>query len=127
MTRALLPLPMRRWSLRRNPNLDKIQQTIQAALLILGNALAHISQERRTKVLAHLNPDLAKDTDFSKDAPLLFGAGFQKQAKEHLEAVSCLRKAASYAPKKEDSSYRKLFFRGARSVERRPGKRELQL
>ena len=71
------------------------------------------------KVLAHLNPDLkslAEDTDFSKAAPLLFGAGFQKQAKECSEAFSCLRKATSYAPKKEDSSYQKLFFRGACSL-----------
>ena len=85
-----------------DPDPDHIQQAIQLALRILGNASAQFSQERRSKALARLNPNLkplVDDEDFSKSAPFLFGPGFEKKAKERSEAVTCLRKAAN-APKK---------------------------
>ena len=99
-----------------NPDPELVQQCIQLALRIMGNTSAQFSQERRSKALARLNPDLkslVEDEDFSKAAPFLFGSGFEKKAKERSEAVSCLRKAAS-APKKEEGSSKK-FFQGARS------------
>ena len=99
-----------------DPDLDRIQQAIQLALCILGNASAQFSQERRSKALARLNPDLKSlvdDEDFSKSAPFLFGPGFEKKAKERSEAVICLRKAAN-APKKGVGPSKK-FFRGVRS------------
>ena len=94
-----------------DPDPDRVQQAIQLALRILGNASAQFSQERRSKALARLNPDLkslVEDEDFSKLAPFLFGPGFEKKAKERSEAVTCLRKAA-YAPKKGVGPSKKFF------------------
>ena len=45
------------------------------------------SWERRLKAIRHLNLDLKlliEDEDFSKSGPLLFGAGFKKNAKNGL-------------------------------------------
>ena len=77
---------------------DHIQQAIQLALAILGNASAQFSQEQRSKALARLNPylkSLVEDEDISKSPPLLFGPGFKKKAKERCEAITCLRRAAN--------------------------------
>ena len=72
------------------------------ALRILENTSAQFAQERRTRALGRLNPDLKsliEDEVFSKAGPLLFGTGFEKKAKERSEAVKCLRRA-TLAPKK---------------------------
>ena len=55
-----------------------------------------------------------EDEDFSNAAPHLFGAGFEKKAKERSEAVTCLRKASSSDLKKmgEHNSHR--FFQESR-------------
>ena len=58
------------------PDVDRMSTAIQQALLFLGNTRAHFSQLRRAKILKKLNPDvqsLAKNADFSKAAPYLFG------------------------------------------------------
>ena len=58
---------------------DKILPAIQVSLHILGNTSAQFSQERRTKALSRLSPDLnslVEDKDFSKAVPLLFSLGF---------------------------------------------------
>ena len=98
------------------PDPDRIQQAIQLSLRILGNASAQISQERRTKALSRLNPDLkslVEDEDFSNTAPNLFGAGFEKKAKERSEAVTCLRKASSSDLKKMGEHNSRRFFQGS--------------
>jgi len=59
-----------------------VSAAIQQALLFLGNTSAHFSQLCRAKILKKLNLDmqsLAKDTDFSKAAPYLFGEGIEDQ------------------------------------------------
>ena len=64
-------------------------EAAKAALLLLGNASAQMTKERRQKVTKDLNKDLmslAKDPEMFEDAaPLLFGALFEKEMKEHLE------------------------------------------
>ena len=112
---------------KEEPDPDLIQQAVQLALRILGNTSTHFAQERRTRALGRLNPDLkslVEDEDFSKAGPLLFGAGFEKKAKERSEAVKCLRRA-TLAPKKGESSSSssRKFFRGARSQWRGSGGR----
>ena len=79
-------------------NPDQIVHAIQQSLSFLGNMVAHFSQGRSTRALAHFNPDLKsllEDVDFSK-AIFLFRPGFEKKAKERSEAVRCLRKATSF-------------------------------
>ena len=108
------------------PDPDRIQQAIQLSLRILGNASAQISQERRTKALSRLNPDLkslVEDEDFSNAAPNLFGAGFEKKAKERSKAVTCLRKASSSDLKKIGEHNSRRFPRIPPSVERRQRER----
>ena len=65
-----------------DPDPDRIQQAIQLALRILGNASTKFSQERRSKALVRLNPDLkllVEDEDFSKLAPFLFVPGLKRR------------------------------------------------
>ena len=57
------------------PDPDRVSVAIQQALLFLGNASAHFSQIRHTKILKRLNLEvqsLAKDMDFSQSAHYLF-------------------------------------------------------
>lgn len=64
--------------LKEEPDADRTCAAIQQALLFLGSASTHLSHVRRTKILKHLNRDiqsLAKDDDFLKAAPYLFGEG----------------------------------------------------
>ena len=93
-----------------DPDPYHIQQDIQLALCILGNASTQFSQERRPQFKAK-NFDLkslVEDEDFSKSAPFLFEPSFEKKAKERSEAVTCLRKAAN-APKKGVGPMKKYF------------------
>lgn len=98
-----------------NPDPEKTLVAIQASLRILGNASAQFSQERRTKALSKLNPDLktlVDDEDFSDAAPYLFSSGFAKKAKERAEEVECLRKASLEARKTGHYAAKKRFFHG---------------
>ena len=100
------------------PDPSLVTAAVQQSLMFLGNTAAHLSQERRTKALARLNPDLKSlvdDEDFSKAAPFLFGSGFEKKAKERAEALECLRKASNPSTQKSGQPPRKQFFRGSRS------------
>ena len=91
----------------------------KAALRFLGNASAHIAQERRRRVLKELNRDLEglaedEDGEFAEAAPLLFGDGFAKKSKEHIENVRALRKTTSKPPRGQ-------FFRESRPYNSRGG------
>jgi hypothetical protein len=89
------------------PDATKVTAAIQMSLRFLGNALAQYAQERRTRAMTHLNPDLkslVEDEDFSQSLPLLFGAGFEKKAKERIKALDCLRKATSTGSEDKKSS-----------------------
>ena len=79
---------------KEEPDMDHTCATIQQALLFLGNASAHLSHVRCTKILKCLNRDvqsLAKDPGFSKAAPYLFGEGIEQKIKERMEAIRVLR------------------------------------
>jgi len=94
------------------PDADLVSGAVQQALLFLGSANAHVSQVRRTKILNRLNRDvkgLAKDIDFSKSAPYLFGEGIEQKIKDRAEAVRVLRRTTSseFKPKQ--------FFPGSSS------------
>ena len=76
----------------------------------MGNASAHFSQIRRTKILKQLNPEvqsLAKDMDFSQSAPYLFGQGIEQKIKEHVDAVHMLKRTTTTEFKSRS------FFKGA--------------
>ena len=69
----------------KEPNVSFVTAAVQQCLRFLGNCSAHFSQERRAKALAKFNPDLkcmAEDEDFTQALLFLFGAGFEKNAKE---------------------------------------------
>ena len=94
------------------PDPDRVSAAIQQALLFLGNASAHFSQIRRTKILKCLNPkvqSLAKDMDFSQSAPYLFGQGIEQKIKEHVDAVRMLKRTTNTEFKPKN------FFRGGSS------------
>ena len=77
------------------PDPDLIGAAMQHSLLFLGNASAHLSHLRRTKIPKRLNRDvqgLAKDTDFSETAPFLFGKRIEQKIKERMETVGVLRR-----------------------------------
>jgi hypothetical protein len=90
-------------------------ETAGAALTLLGNAVSHLTSERRKQVLKDLNKDLlplADDAEAYKGAaPLLFGENFETKMKGHLESLKCLRK--SMAPRLPGSG--ELFFWKGRS------------
>ena len=101
------------------PNVEVVTSAIQHSLLLIGNASAQFSKERRTRALGKLNPDLktlAEDEDFSESQPYLFGRGFEKKAKQRTEALECLRRATSKEQRSSgSSSFRtKRFFQGNR-------------
>ena len=78
-----------------------VAKTAQIALKLLGNASANISMERRCKASTHLNAQLSmlvegKDS-FKGSAPLLFGRGFDQKAKDHIDAIKCLKKIVTPA------------------------------
>ena len=68
----------------------------KVTLGLLGNASAHQSKERRKNVLKDMNRDVMSLTEeenqFKDAAPLLFGDGFEKKMKEHVDAVRCIQK-----------------------------------
>ena len=60
------------------PDPHRISAVIQQDLLFVGNANAHFSQIRHTKIPKWRNPEvqsLAKDMDFSQSVPYLFSQG----------------------------------------------------
>ena len=69
----------------------------KVALGLIGNASAQQAKEQRKNVLKDMNKDVMplaeEDDQFQGAAPLLFGEGFEKKMKEHVDAVRCLRKA----------------------------------
>ena len=95
-------------------SIQSAAEAAKSALVLLGNASAHMTKERRKKVVKDLNKDLlplAEDSEvFEEAAPLLFGSSFERKMKEHLESLKCLRK--SLAPKA--GSRGDQFFRGSR-------------
>ena len=68
-------------------------EVTKAAMMLLGNASAQMAKERRKKITKDLDKDLmspAEDPEmFEEDAPLLFGALFEKKMKDHLESLKC--------------------------------------
>jgi len=74
-------------------------ETAQQALKLLGNASATISADRCQKGSHYLNRELTplvkKQATFTDAAPLLFGKGFDKQAKEHLDTLRSFHRSFS--------------------------------
>ena len=91
-------------------------EAAQTALKFLGNASMHMNRERRRIAIEAMNPsltDLAEDDEaFTKAAPLLFGEGFAKKAKERDEELKCLNKASKHPSFKPGQNPQ--FFRGSR-------------
>lgn len=73
---------------------EQAAEVAKAALSLLGNASAHISKERRRKVIKCLNKKVHPLADekevFAEAAPLLLGKVFETKMKSHLESLKCL-------------------------------------
>lgn len=85
-------------------DLQIVEDAVQSALVLLGNASTQFSLYRRTKVLEDFNKDLIsfaeeKEPELRTAAPQLFGSAFTKQAVEHLEQVETLRKTKAKGKK----------------------------
>ena len=85
-------------------DLQVVEDAVQLALVLLGNASTQFSVYPCTKVLEDFNKDLIsfaeeKEPELRGAAPHLFGFAFTKQAADHLEQVEALRKAKGKAKK----------------------------
>ena len=73
---------------------EQAAEAAKSALSPLGNASAHISRERRKRVILRLNKKLhplAEEEDiFEESAPLLLGKVFETKMKAHMESLKCL-------------------------------------
>ena len=88
-----------------NLRIDTSVKAAKLALRLLANASAHISKERIKTSLKDLNKDLLTLMEIFADvAPMLFGDGFEKAMKEHVEAMRCIRKTSN---KMTESFFRK--------------------
>ena len=71
-----------------------------AAMELVGNASAHISHYRRTKIVSTLNrtllPLLDEDKNFEGAAPSLFGSQFAQQSKDLVDQVKAMRSSTRY-------------------------------
>ena len=79
-------------------DLQVVEDAVQSALVLLGNASTQFSVYHRTKVLVDFNKDLIslaeeKEPELRGAAPHLSGCAFTKQAADHLEQVETLQKA----------------------------------
>ena len=76
---------------------ESATKAAKTALSLIGNASCKMAKDRRKKVLKELNKDLQPlaqvEGTFAEAAPLLFSNGFEKQMKDHVEALKCLRKS----------------------------------
>ena len=111
---------------KEEPDADLTCAAAQHALLLLGNISAHLSHMRHMKILKCLNKDihgLAKDADFSKVAPCLFGEGIEQKIKERVEAVRVLRPTTAEFKLKQffkEAPLKKAASGGA-DINRNPG------
>ena len=75
---------------------NKSLHAIQTALCCVGNAFAHLSVERRTCILQHLNKQLVHMSE--EECPVdgtLFGPDFGKKAKDRVDAIKSLAGSSS--------------------------------
>jgi hypothetical protein len=95
----------------------KAADAAKAALVLLGNASAAISKERRKKIAKELNKDILplveSDNMFDEAAPMLFGDGFENKVKDHVESLKCLRRAITFSSSSRGRTSN--FFRRGRS------------
>lgn len=68
---------------------------VAAAIKLLGNASAHISHLRWTKVITQMNkallPLVEEDSNFEDVSPSLFGPEFAQKSKELVDRVKAMR------------------------------------
>ena len=79
-------------------DLQVVEDAVQSALVLLGNACTQLSVYHHTKILEDFNKDLISFAEENKPelrgaALHLFGSAFTKQVADHLEQVETLRKA----------------------------------
>ena len=90
---------------------DTSEKASKLALRLLANASAHITKGRRKSALKDLNKDLltlVEDEErFANVAAMLFGDGFEKTMKEHVEAMRCIRKSLNSSSKSTEPFFRK--------------------
>ena len=102
---------------------EQAAEAAKAAIALLGNASAHMSRERRRKVIMGLNKrvhPLADEEDiFEEAAPLLLGKVFESKMKSHLENLKFL---AAYPPRDRENQ-NQSFRRGHPHYQPRGGGR----
>ena len=73
---------------------EQAAEVAKCSLTLLGNGSAHISKERRQRVITSLNkkvhPLADKEEIFAEASPLLLGKVFETKTKGHLESLKCL-------------------------------------
>jgi len=71
----------------------QIKEAAKAAIALLGNASAHMTNERRKSILKHLNKDLRplSGSKFPNRGPFLFGEGFGSAAKKTADNIRALK------------------------------------
>ena len=79
-------------------DLQVVEDAVQSAVVLLGNASTQFSIYCWTKVLEEFNKDLIsfakeKEPELRGAAPQLFDSAFTKQAADYLEQMETLRKA----------------------------------
>ena len=74
-------------------NLTKAKEAVEAAIVLLGNATAHFSTERRKSMMKHLNKDLRPlcEGKFPNRGPYLFGENFGAKAKKTADNIRALK------------------------------------
>lgn len=78
-------------------DLQVVEDVVQSALVLLGNASTQFPMYRCTKILEDFNKDLIsfaaeKEPELSGAALHLFGSAFTKQMADHLKQVETLQK-----------------------------------
>jgi hypothetical protein len=87
-----------------------VVRAVKAAVELIGNANAHMSNLRRVKVIGDINkallPLVGDDTNFVEAPPLLFGMEFAQKGKEMVDQVKAMRSTFTSKPERRPPFFR---------------------
>ena len=107
--------------LETNPDMlvpaAEVLDLIQRTLCLVGNASEYISQTRRARILAAIDPAWSKfgSDDFSKAKDALFGEEFQSKLTSKVEKETALAKAVSITKRHKEKDNQSARKPGQRS------------
>ena len=103
---SLAPLTMLLEAHHRGDESDPkdVVRAVKAAVELIGNANAHMSNLRRVKVIGDINkallPLVGDDINFVEAPPLLFGTEFAQKGKEMVDQVKAMRSTFTSKPER---------------------------